>query len=226
MQLLTDYSQWYDGSFDGTPPLFERHAFTRGGLPKRGQFRLFESLGLGVPRHGLVRELAAVLAPELLGLRVPTEIQTDLQLVVYLDELAHRGEGKRLLPVTEALQSYPEHYASVFHPPAGAAVTFRLVRLGRLAFWLRQEGQGDAWRSNRRDSERVLCRQAASLPNPIPRVLWAIDFLSTPHGLLAIDFNTAPELSTLGESGLLEPGEVAAELNHAAQLHPAHLRQF
>lgn len=226
MQLLTDHPQWYDGIFDGTPPVFERQAFTRGGLPKSRQFRLFESLGLGVPRYGLVRELAAALAPEVLGLRAPDEIQTDLRLVVYLDEFAHRGEGKRLLPLAEAVRSYPEHYASVFHPPVGPAVTFRLVRLGRLAFWLRQEGQGDTWRSNQRDVERVLSRQPAGTPHPIPRVLWAIDFLSTAGGLLAIDFNTAPELSTLGESGLLESGEVAAELHHAAKFHPQHLRQF
>jgi hypothetical protein len=44
--------------------------------------------------------------------------------------------------------------------------------------------------------------------------------------LLAIDFNTAPELSTLGEAGQLTASEVKAELDRVAAEAPGQLRQF
>jgi hypothetical protein len=57
-------------------------------------------------------------------------------------------------------------------------------------------------------------------------VMWAIDFIPTSHGLGAIDFNTAPELLTLGETGTVKPEEIRIELEAAASGHPEHLRQF
>ena len=228
MQLLTDYPQWYDGIFDASPPVFHRQAFTRGGLSKRRQFALFESLGLPVPRHGVVREVVSALTTPALGCPLPPEAVAELRLVVYVDEFAHGGNGKRLLPLAEALVAFPEAYSSVFHlpPPGGRARTFRLARVGRLVFWLEQRGEAGDWRSNRQDTERVVSCRRTELPNPIPRVLWAIDFVVSADGLLAVDFNTAPDLSTLGECGVLDTKDVAAELEWAQRMTPDLLRQF
>lgn len=226
MRLVTDYRQWYDGIFNEAPPVFHRQAFTAGGLTKRRQFALFESLGLRVPRHGTVRELVAQLASASLGFPPPPEALADLRLVVYLDELAHRGEGKQLLPLNEAAAAYPERYGAVFHPPQTTGKAWRLARLGRLSFWLEQQARSGDWRSNRDDSERLLGRCRTDAPNPIPRALWAIDFVVSPDGLLAVDFNTAPDLAILGETGALAPSEVADELAWVSQTHPEQLAQF
>lgn len=228
MQLLTDYAQWYDGIFDATPPEFHRRAFTRGGLSKRRQFELFDSLGLAVPRHGTVRDLGAALTAASLGCPPPPEALAEVRLVVYLDELAHAGEGKQLVTLAEAQTRFPDAYASVFQsPPSGAGGrSLRLARLGSRVFWLEQRSESGDWRSNRRDVERVLSRHRSECPNPIPRVLWAIDFVVSEGGLLAVDFNTAPDLSTLGEAGVLTSEEVAAELDFAQRTNPEHLSQF
>ncbi len=58
------------------------------------------------------------------------------------------------------------------------------------------------------------------------RVLWAVDFIPSAEGLLAVDFNTAPDLTALGESGLLTAKEVRAELEAAALISPACMAQF
>ncbi len=225
MRLETDYAQWYDEVFDGTGATFHRQAFARGGLTKRAQFALFQQLGLATPPHGHVADLAA-------SHRVPPAWAAparawidELEVVVYLDELGHAGAGKIKLALGDALTSHPRHFASLFIPLRHPAVILRHVRFGRLACWLRQEG-GEDWRSNRGDRERVVSQTISTDPNPIPRVLWAIDFLPSAHGLLAIDFNTAPDLATLGETGAVPPLALREELELAAATAPATLRQF
>ena len=224
MKLLSDYAQWYDQAFDGEGLEFQRMAFTRGGLSKREQFALFDRLGLHSPPHGLVRELASrtglSIEWQLSAVAWPAEIEA----VVYLDELQHGGNGKVKLSLVEALARQPDHYASLFVSLANPAVILRHVRFGRLGFWLRQQG-GEDWRSNRADNETVIGRTSHPEPKPLPRVLWAIDFLPAADGLLAIDFNTAPDLATLGESGVVTVDELLCELESAAASAPETLRQ-
>jgi len=225
MKLRTDFAQWYDTLFNGAGPEFKRMAFTKGGLSKREQFALFARLGLRSPPHGLVRELAArTHLPD--DWQLPGAAWTaEVNVVVYFDELQHGGNGKAKLPLTEALARHPDHYASLFVPLTNPAVILRHVRFGRRGFWLRQQG-GEDWRSNRADHESVVGRSTHAEPNPLPRVLWAIDFLPAPDGLLAIDFNTAPDLTTLGEAGVATNDEFLAELQFAAGAAPESLRQF
>ena len=226
MQILTDYKQWYDGIFDGEAPVFERMAFTRGGLRKREQFALFTSLSCPTPPNGIVTDLAARLDMPYLGVSIPPLFKTDIQCIVYLDEYSHRGEGKKLMMLSEAVSSYPNHYGCLFIPQSGPPLAYRMVRFGDWVFWMRQTGDPASWQSNRRDHETVIEKQQVNHPNPVHRVLWAIDFLPTPFGLLAIDFNTAPELSTLGETGSLTVVEVAKELANAFKRNPQLLKQL
>lgn len=223
MRILTDFAQWYDGIFDAEGPTFHRMAFTRGGLPKREQLALFERLGLSTPPHGRVRELAAIEAPFGGSARWRREVSC----VVYEDELAHQGQGKRLVSLAEALDSHPDAYASLYFPPRSGAggVNLRHARVGRVGAWIRQVSRDD-WRSNQHDEEEVLERTTHREPSPIPRVLWAIDFLPTPSGLLAIDLNTAPDLDSLGESGLLTADEIRVELERASAETPTWLAQL
>lgn len=226
MQLLTDHAQFYDSIFDEAPPTFERSAYTRGGLDKPGQFRLFARLGLNTPPHGTVQEIRRRLMEPNGPLGPPRAAADDVGCVVYADVLAHRGEGKRLLPLGQAAREHPDAYATLYVPPFGDPLTFRYVRFGQMGFWLRQRGAGSGWRSNVGEQEDVLERIVETTANPVPRVLWAIDFIPSVQGLLAIDFNTAPDLATLGESAALSPAEVRAILNDAAARNPRWLAQL
>ena len=226
MQLITDHEQYYDAVFDRSGPVFHRMAFTRGGLTKKAQFSLFKSLNLPTPPHGTVSELAETLQAGMEAGAVSAALLAHYQCVVYGDELAHRGEGKELLTLIEAMGRDSDLFASLFVPQNGPPVSFRLIRFGRLVFWTRQQGEKGGWRSNQRDEETFLGRELAQGSNPIPRVLWAIDFIPGPSGLLAVDFNTAPELATLGECGALTCGEALAELVFAAEQGPESLKQF
>ncbi len=226
MQLLTDHEQWYDVLFDGTGPVFHRMAFTRGGLSKRQQFALLETMGHRTPAHGPAAALRARLA--LTSNRAGTfpAAADVVRCVVYHDELAHRGEGKEVMRLGEAARHFPDKLVAVFHEPPEPGLSFRFIRLGHLGFWQRQQSQSGDWRSNQRDDETVLERQTLSVPQPVARVLWAVDFIPSAEGLLAVDFNTAPDLTALGESGLLTAKEVRAELEAAALISPACMAQF
>lgn len=227
MRLITDYTQYYDGGFDGQGLAFHRLAFGRGGLSKREQFALFTRLGLATPPHGVVRELAERLAlPSIWGCELQAAWRQEIELVVYEDEFAHAGAGKRRLALKQALLECPELFASLFMPPVQRAVNFRHVRIGRIGVWLRQEGGAGEWRSNRQDHETVLERTTHRGPPEISRAMWAIDFIPAPAGLLAVDFNTAPELVTLGETHVVSAGEILAELEWAGTQNPASLNQY
>lgn len=227
MRLITDYFQYYDAMFDGVGPVFYRLAFGRGGLAKREQFALFKKLELATPPHGTVKELAAQHpGPCVWETALGPWWAEEIQLVVYEDEYAHAGAGKRRMPLRRALEECPDAWASLYIPPANRAVGFRHVRIGRVGIWLRQEGGEGEWRSNRRDEETVLeCRRHGE-DLPVPRALWAIDFIPSPSGLLAVDFNTAPELATLGESRTVGAEEILEELTFAARQMPESLQQF
>ncbi len=225
MKLLTDFAQWYDHIFDGQGLEFQRMAFSRGGLPKREQFALFDRLGLRSPPHGLVHDLA-----QRTGVTRDWQLpvapwNAEVEVVVYLDELQHAGNGKVKLPLGKAVANHPDHYATLFVPLKNPAVILRHIRFGRLGFWLRQQG-GEDWRSNRADHESVIGQSQHAEPNPLPRVLWAIDFLPAADGLLAIDFNTAPDLTTLGDTDCVTAEELRDELLAAAAESPESLRQF
>lgn len=225
MKLVTDYVQWYDSLFDGDGPEFQRMAFTRGGLPKREQFTLFARLGLRTPPHGPVRDLGSRTGVPFYWQFPASAWSSEFEVVVYLDEFQHAGTGKIKVPLVTALTQHPDHYASIFVPLPNPSVAMRHVRFGRLGFWLRQQG-GEDWRSNRADRETVLACGRIEAPNPLPRVLWAIDFLPAADGLLAVDFNTAPDLATLGETGMLTAEQIGIELAIAAEKEPETLKQF
>jgi hypothetical protein len=226
MRLLTDYRQYYDDLFDENGPVFHRTAFTRGGLSKQSQFELFGRLGLKTPPHGPVASLASQLSASTVCGSPPREWMEDVRCVVYQDEFAHGGSGKSLLALSEAMAGHPEAYASIYVPPAGSALNYRHARIGKIGVWLRQVSGSGEWRSNRSDRETVLRRDWDMAPAPVARVLWAIDFIPSSQGLLAIDFNTAPDLDTLGETGAVTPAEILEELHRAAGADPGLLRQF
>ncbi len=225
MRLRTDHAQWYDGLFDQSGPVFHRMAFTRGGLAKRRQLDLLESLGFRTPAHGPASELHVRLLRGPDGLSIP-DAADQVRCVVYHDELAHRGEGKEVMRLSEAARRFPDTWAAVFHEPSTPGMSFRFIRFGRLGFWQRQQSQGGDWRSNHRDAETVLDRRPLPAPNAVERVLWAVDFVPAAEGLLAVDFNTAPDLTSLGESGLVTEAELRAELEAVAGSAPRSLDQF
>lgn len=205
--LASDFRDYYDHRFElphrPHDYLFERYA--KGGMSKREQFALLDSILALTPMHGLVRDVAE---------RGRGKV---LEVVVYLDEYAHAGEGKVRMATIRALREYPDHYCCAFIPTGfQRAVSIRHLQIGNRGWRLQYEVKGDEWRSNCGAVEIKLLSEWGAWERGRDMLakypLFAIDFVGLMsrdwRDLRAIDFNTAPGLKGTGIEAVLSPQEV------------------
>lgn len=203
LRLQTDYLDYYDHWFDLDGEVFRR--VSSDGMNRREMLEYLSSLGLRTPPFGAVREL--------------WEREDDFRrqfwdVIVYLNERAHRGEGKVKLPMAEAVQRYPEHFASLYIPSTPQrAISWRYLQIGDKIFWL--EYASADWRSNYGEVEiKVLSRERDGYHPKIHFPLFAIDFILADH-LYAVDFNIAPQIRGTGVEELLPAREAAESIKKA-----------
>lgn len=203
VQLLSDFLDYYDHWFDLEGEMFRR--VSSDGMGRREMLQYLSSLGLKTPPFGTVREL--------------WESQDDFyrqiwDVVVYLDERAHRGEGKVRLPMADAVRQYPERFATLYIPSTPlVAVSWRYLQVGDKVFWL--EYASADWRSNYGKVEiKVLSRERDGYHPKIRLPLFAVDFVVADR-LYAVDFNIAPQIRGTGVEDLLPAREAAESLKEA-----------
>lgn len=179
VKLISNFHDYYDHAFDGVGYEFKR--FTWDGLSRPAMLTYLAWSGFNPPRHGFVRDLA----PE------------TTMLVVYTDEKAHRGEGKLLLTTNEAMEQYPNAYASEYiqSPPESV----RLLQVGMMRWMLRYKSD-DAWRSNVGNEVSIeIVGEHVGYSKDVSIPLFAIDFVFDKNGnRYAVDFNIAPGLKWTG----------------------------
>lgn len=210
MKLLSDFSCYYDHMFDYGPIKEGEELFIRlstAGLNRRDQFALMERAGFDVVKHGMFNDIYESWWEE--------QKQWCRSVVVYDDEMAHCGYGKRLIG-KEALrwdgcisrldklyklqEELSLKYCSAFvgHPHQLPSCSFRLLQIGPHRFWLEYQGFED-WRSNYGNGkcEVVGVEMNYGFNEVIRYPLWAIDF-AIGRSLWAIDFNNAPGIRGSG----------------------------
>ena len=208
--ILSDFIDFYDHTFyprGMADAIWDRRS--RNNMSKAEQFLLLEDLGLKVPEHGTVGEVYSKLKDKF-------SYAEAIRVVVYLDEFAHRGEGKILAILGDALRKYPHFYCSRFvqsepsFPGIEYATSYRHLQIGRRSFWLRYSGFG-SWMSNHAkevEVEFLFERHEGHglLSSRAPYPVFAIDMVQSGPWLYAVDFNTAPGL---GGTGIpLSPQEI------------------
>lgn len=195
MRIRSDYHDFYDHCFDvnfSDSDIFYRYAKTQ--KLRRTDHDELAEVGFRVPPRGKVSALCMAGEPT----------SRPKQLVVYTDESAHRGDGKVLADASFAFEAYPDHYSTIYLPQR-YPVSYRLLLVGKLAFWLRYQSRDDIWRSNvgevavteppkgppgTVDDTIDLVTAALRLGHP----LLAVDFVEWRELLWAIDLNTAPQI--------------------------------
>lgn len=204
IRLISDFIDVYDPWFDQNPnlPIFRR--VVKDGIGRPAQLSLMALFGLPVPPHGPVWALADCRCSH---------------LVLYKDVHAHWGEGMILLPKDEALIKWPEFYASGYiEPTEGKAVSYRYISIGGVEFWLKCRST-DAWRSNcgRVDVQLLFREEWPKLTFEIPQFapLFALDFVLSDSGLVAVDYDSAPLIRGTGIEKYMRPEAIAAAIKDA-----------
>lgn len=231
IKLYSDFIDYYDHHFDASGKRFER--FSTGGINRIEMFKFLESHGYETPKHGKVKEISEIYPDRWVGFAkgmscdepsyIP-EFDTwkFIEVVVYTDINSHRGEGKIKMCLDEAIEKYPNNFASIYI--FNWATSYRHLQIGEKSFWLRYCNRGD-WRSNCGNVRINILSQNTGYHKSIKYPLFAIDFVSQtdPDFYLkfkgqkkderedtysAIDFNISPGIGQTGIEEILKPDEV------------------
>lgn len=214
--LRSDFHDFYDHHFDLDGEIFDR--FSRQGMSRREMFKYLSKIGLDIPLYGTPPEILDQLDS---GLRCSDDIghkinEQLIDLVVYLDEMAHRGEGKIKVLLCQAINDYPEHFCSLYIPHLSReTISLRYLQIGDKIFWLRYTSSDD-WRSNCGNVQiEVLTQEKDGYHPRLPYPLFAVDFVIGGDKFYAVDFNTAPGINHTGIEKLLSGKEAADAIKRA-----------
>lgn len=187
LKLKSDFRDYYDFWFDHDGAEFRR--MTTDGPSRRGMFAMFDEAELDTPYHGCVED------------------SLDRNVVVYLDETAHRGDGKVLLSIDDARRDYNDYYCSGYIK-SNSRSERRLV-IGTRAFILEYKSD-DEWRSNCGDVGISVksTTDRDKLPYDFAFPMYAIDFVNGK----AIDFNIAPGVGGTGIEHVMRGPEVVQSI--------------
>lgn len=209
LQLRSNVKQDYDYCFSRRAPLvflrmYHTPHLNAQDVERRAMFAKLEANGIETVPNGIVSELLGRVDPP-------------CGLVVYLDERAHRGEGKVWLSCEEALRLHPEKWASVFIPPAGRAI--RHFQFGSRAFTMPFQSVDD-WRCNRGKTSSSYCvpgsRWEHLFPEVIPHPYFAIDFV--PGTDMATDFQFVPGTTDDRLDNWMRPRQMYQALQEGAAI--------
>lgn len=209
LRLLSDFREDYDIWFDREGQIFTR--FAEDFLTKRNQLTLLDAAGFNTPKHNYLYKLYNYVNW--------SEDDSIKNFVVYINHLAHRGEGKIVLTREDVskeslkefskdsiLNCYASQYISTEDKPSNK--THRILNIGNRQFRINYSSD-DPWRSNCGNVKVEFDTEIFGdmmIPSPLEgRALWAVDFAG---GIFAIDLNTSPGLRGTGIEDVLKPKEV------------------
>lgn len=209
LQLRSNIKHPYDYCFSKSAELvflrmYHTPSLQAKDVSRREMFARLEASGIQTVPNGITRDLLARHDPQ-------------WGVVVYTDERAHRGEGKIWVPAKEALELYPDHWASLFIPPAGRAI--RHFQFGARAFSMPFRSDAD-WRCQRGAGSYSYCvpgsRWEHLFPEVIPHPYFALDFI--PGTDMATDFQFVPGIENDRLDNWMRPREMYQSLQEAAAI--------
>lgn len=200
VKLITNFRDFYDIWFDPCAK-HELRRVTTDGMNRSEMFKFFRKNEIATVKYGSSE------AMYLAGCE---------KLVVYTDLNSHCGEGKLLMTASEAVNQLPNYLASEYNP-IKRGESFRHLQLGNFWAWMRYKSKDD-WRSNNGEVDIDLLEVDCGYHPKVKLPIFAIDYIETPSGLLAIDLNIAPGARGIGLEGVITPRETAKSIKRAYAL--------
>jgi len=196
--LQSDFRDYYDEELHDPTATKVFKRLSKSGMSRPEMLKYMDKVGLNTVPHGIVKNLYKKYYKNNKKISKKRNIiKNMLRLVVYVDENAHRGEGKEFLHYEEAFEKYPNHYASVymttFNPTKSS---FRHLQIGKKSYLLRYSSQ-DKWRSNFGDKVSIFLWKENNdkryFFEKIKYPLFALDFVQIRDKYYYMDFNISPQ---------------------------------
>jgi hypothetical protein len=215
LKLVSDFRDYFDYLFDNEGEVFRR--VTTDGLNRIEILEYLQKLEFKTPLFGTVLELSKHL--------IPTDI-----IILHHDLNAHRGEGKQLISLEDALKEFSNVFATQFiqfkvkdMKPEVKGLSWRYLQVGTESFWLEYTSIED-WRSNCGDGDiQLFFRDKTELLSDhqykdlliFKYPLFAIDFVPVDNEIYAVDFNIAPQVKGTGVEKVLTAKEAVDSIKKA-----------
>lgn len=201
LRIISDFIDYYDHWFDYEGEHFFRK--TRSGMSREEMFIFLKKCGYKVPFFG--------------RLDVSNKYAFNGNVVVYIDEDAHQGEGKILTSSHNAWFEYKGHLCAKYikSNKEKTGISYRHLQIGDHSYLIKMESSD--WRSNYGDVKIKLLKGGKTKYNHLIKYpLYAIDFVPDLHGeLYAVDFNIAPQMKGTGVEKILKAKEAATLIKDA-----------
>lgn len=214
--LRSDFIDYYDHHFDtlDRPRIHMNYQrMSRVNYTRHDNFLYMrETLNLLTPEFGIVEDMHR-------RFRFSTRLP---DVVVYIDDKAHQGDGKEKLGLEEAMRKYPQSLCSMYLKEE-PSTSYRVVAIGEDGprVWLKYQSLTHPWKSNVGDVEvEKVAWKGTKKPDRghIPNIvsynspIFAVDFVAFNGNLYAIDFNHSPLLRWTGIEELVEPKMIVKEI--------------
>lgn len=224
----SDFTDYYDHAFDkasadqlndNADTLHVIRRNTTDFIPRTNWFLDMSEKGVSVIPYGEAKFIKEHLTKDIKGFErnksVINKILDQTELVVYLDEYKHQGEGKEVMTLRKAANRFPNHLASLYFKtrPVGSR-SIRYLKIADRYFFIEYISYSD-WRSNYGDGEINLLDDRGVLTKeeltsaPFQHIpMYAIDFVEYNDVMFAVDFNLSPKISGTGVDKILSPTEI------------------
>lgn len=205
VKLKSDFMDFYDLWFDREAE-YTLQRLTKSGMSRDQMFKFLTEHNVPTVQYGTPQELKS------------NGFQG--RVVVYTDLNAHRGDGKLLMTVNDALLSMPNYLCSRYSSTV-PGLSIRHLQLGEYWFKLRYTSVDD-WRSNcGSDVDILLLDVGIGYHSTIRAPVFAIDFVQANDGLLAVDYNIAPGCAYTGIEQFVKPKEIADSIKKTIEMNLA-----
>lgn len=139
----------------------------------------------------------------------------DGPLVVYTNPLGHNGNGKKIVSVDEALQSYNNYMASHYYMNTNG-LTIKYLQIGKRRFTLQFKKDEISLDKGKLISIQELSPEYNRL---IGLPIFSIDYISNGQEMIATDFNEVENLSLLNMNYYLSSETIIAEIKDSLAVY-------
>ena len=192
--IKSDFTDFYDKLGDNTSPIVYNR-FLNQSKQRGASLKYLRSIG--------IRTLELQ--------QVNNFFRGDGPIVVYTDPKAHHGQGKKIMSVDEAMQTYGNCIASNYYNTDG--LTIKYLQIGKRRFTL----------CFKKDETYTLdTGKLISVSESEPEYnrliglpIYSIDYISNGQVMIATDFNEVEDLKSLGMDNYISADDVIREITES-----------